>query len=268
MSSIRIIDTGRVMGNMNTAPRFYPENWTREERVADFLKRRIVLGEAYRFDGHKMFMVDQVNKDGSYHIFTDEDVKKNPNGWGDYNEDIGIISDVYSKGIVVGHPVADCPVVIVTDHLNGVSAIAHCSAELVNIHMPALTVEALKKASKELGVKADENYYGAYISPCAGPNWEYNCYPKWATNEEVWKNHIKENKDKKGFFNIDIREATIEQLRGCGLSLAQIHVSSIDTITNPLYYSNSASYQDPTKAGRNFIGAFYQEEVLTKTKSK
>ena len=268
MSSIKIIETGIAWGNMNTAPRFYPENWTREDRTNDFLMRRIDLGDTYGFDGHKMFMVDQVNKNGSYHIFTSEDVINNPNGWGDYNEDIGIISSDYSRGIVVGHPVADCPVVIVTDVFNGVSAIAHCSAELINIHMPALTVEALKKASKELGKEAKETNYFAYISSCAGANWEYDCYPKWATNEEVWKDHIRENENKKGFFNIDIRKATIEQLNKSGLSIGQIKTSDIDTITSPLFYSNSASYQDPTKAGRNFMGAFYQEPVLTKKKSR
>ena len=35
-------------------------------------------------------------------------------------------------GVVIGHAVADCPVVMMVDEKRGVAAIGHCSAEMID----------------------------------------------------------------------------------------------------------------------------------------
>ena len=71
---------------------------------------------------------------------------------------------------------------------------------------------------------------------------------------------------KNGIFNINIKTAVIEQLYNSGISLQNISSTGIDTITNPNYYSNCAGYQDPSKKGRFFAGAFYPDEEILKEK--
>lgn len=254
MSQLKFIDTGNKWGNMNTAPRFYPANLPREYRQGDFLTRRIILGNELGFDGHKVFMADQEDKTGSYHILTDKDVKNAPNGWSAIPQDILILTDRWS-GIVGGHPVADCPVVILEDQKNDIAALAHCSGELIDMRMPMLARDALYKAGKELGVDIQDEDVSAYVSACAGANWTYDSMPKWATDQQVWKHSIYESAP--GVYNINLRTAVLEQLAQCNLHDAKFVL--VDTITHPDYYSNSAARQDKSKAGRQFIGAFYPD---------
>ena len=114
MRKARIFESGVMYGNMNTQARFYPEGMSASERAEDFLERRVQMGKYFGFDGAKMFMADQVDKTGSYFEITPEYVKANPNGWTDINQDILVITDKV-PGVVVGHPVADCPVVMMVD---------------------------------------------------------------------------------------------------------------------------------------------------------
>lgn len=53
-----------------------------------FREHRKLFGDDNGFDWHKMFMANQVTKDGSHFEITEESVKNNPNGWTDINEDI------------------------------------------------------------------------------------------------------------------------------------------------------------------------------------
>lgn len=266
MKDVKIFEAGRKYGNMNTAERFYPEGMTVEGRSRSFLQKRLQLGNEYGFDGHKVAAASQLDKTGTFYILTEKDVKENPDLWKlDIAQDILVISEKYSKGIVASHPVADCPVVMAIDELNGITAVCHCSAELVDKHLPELTVEALRKATKEMGyIVPDRDNYLAYVSSCAGSNWEYNTYPKWAQDEKVWQGNITEQKNNKGIYNINIRSAVVEQLYESGLPLESIRLSKYDTITDSRFFSHSASFKDSSKAGRNLIGAFYEEEVFSK----
>lgn len=263
MRNIVVFETGNVYGNMNSAARFYPEEMTAEERAKDFLERRISLGEGYGFDGHKMFMADQVDKRGTYFEITEEYVEANPNGWTDIREDILIITDKV-PGVVIGHPVADCPVVMMEDPVKGVAAIAHCSAELIDKRMPMLLADALAKACDS----RDEDIL-TYVSACAGKNWIYDSFPKWATDKKLWENAIVA--DKNGIFHIDMRLAIASQLHDRNLDASQIEFNFTDTITDPYYYSNYAAspygLNDQSKAGRNFAGLFYPEENKKLVKS-
>ena len=52
--------------NMNTQVRFYSEGYTLEEIKVKFLVRRILVGCEFGFEGHKMFMADEMRNDDSY----------------------------------------------------------------------------------------------------------------------------------------------------------------------------------------------------------
>ena len=211
------------------------------------------MGEAYGFDPHKMFMADQKDKTGSYFEITEDYVNENPNGWTDISEDILIITDKV-PGVVIGHPVADCPVVMVEDVKNGAVAVAHCSADLIDKHMPYMAYQALKEAYDS----NDDNII-AFVSACAGSEWKYDQYPKFATDNHIWDGAIIEEN---GVFKIDVRKAIKKQLTGL-----DIRFNYDDTITDPNYYSNSAASpyggNDQTKYGRNFAGVFYPDDSLS-----
>ena len=48
------------------------------------------------------------------------------------------------SGVVAGFPVADCPVVVVSDLKKGITATAHCGVAMINNYLPIRTVEALQ----------------------------------------------------------------------------------------------------------------------------
>lgn len=247
---LKIVETGNKYGTMNTGT--MPKDLSREEKAELFMEHRMAAGNGYGFDGHKMFMADQVDKKGTYFEITEDYVEANPNGWTDINEDILIITDKV-PGVVIGHPVADCPVIMMQDVKNNVCAIGHCSAELIDKKMPMMIADALVDAYDS----RDEDIV-TYISACAGSSWTYNGMPNWATDENIWKNAIVE--DKNGIFRIDLRKAIKKQLDERNILKTTYNYD--DTITNPNYYSNNAAspygLNDKTKFGRNFAGAFYK----------
>lgn len=253
MEKVKVVETGKRFGNMNTQARFYPEELSGEERAKIFLERRMKVGKEYGFDGRKMFMADQLDKCGTYFEITEDYVRANPNGWSDIREDILIITDKV-PGVVIGHAVADCPVVMMEDPINGVAAVAHCSAEMIDKKLPMMLADSLVAA---YGSK-DEDII-TYISACAGDNWTYDSFPNWATDKELWKEAI--YADDAGIFHIDMRKVIRKQLKDRYIDLAKVEFNMDDTITNPDYYSNSASSiygkNDQSKAGRHFAGLFY-----------
>ena len=248
MVDFKLFQTHISDGNMNAAARFYPEGMSAEQRAKIFLERRIALGKQNGFNGRLMYMADQKTKDGSFKIIDEEYVRANPNGWSDIDEDILLMTSK-TPGVVIGHPVADCPVVILNDIEKNVCAIAHCSAEMVNMKLPILEVEAIRSA-----FDSKSSDLIAYIPACAGSNWEYDRYPKWATDEAVWKNSIKLEGCN---YHINIRKAIVEQLYSSDIET--IVINPADTITDPLYYSNCAASKGiEYKKGRHFAGAYYK----------
>jgi hypothetical protein len=246
--NLAVFETGNKFGNMNTSAKFYPETYTAEERAQAFLNHRLAAAKEFGFDGHKFFMADQKDQNGSYFELTPDYVAANPNGWTDINQDILIITDKI-PGVVAGHPVADCPVVMMTDEKNKVTAVCHCSAALVDKKMPMMVADALGKSynSKDEDIKT-------YVSACAGPNWTYNVWPNWAIDQEVWQNAITKGED--GLYKIDIRKAIAKQLQE--RNITKVDYNLTDTITDSNFFSNCAARQNPAKSGRHFAGAFYQ----------
>ena len=247
--NIGIVETGISYGNMNAAARFFPEGLSSEKRAKIFMERRIKAGEDFGFDGAKMFMADQKDKRGTWFEIDRDYVDANPNGWSDIKEDILVITDKVPR-VVIGHPVADCPVVMAFDRKKKVAAIGHCSADLVDIKMPMLVVDALYNSYRS----SDEDI-AAYVSMCAGLSWTYDKYPKWAKNEKMWEDAINLGEDWK--YHIDLKQVVLKQLQERNIS--DIKMSDIDTITHPDYYSNSAAFNgNEEKSGRNFAGMFYR----------
>lgn len=260
MKHARVIESGKMYGNMNTSANFYPDGMTAEARAKDFLSRRQQMGEFFGFDGAKMFMADQKKKNGSFFEITPDFVEAYPNGWADIPEDILVITNEVPK-VVIGHPVADCPVVMMEDPINGVSAIAHCSAAFINDRLPMMLADALT----EYGSR-DEDII-TYVSACAGSGWTYDKWPGWATDSDLWNGAIFEEN---GIFRIDLRNAIAKQLAERNIDLGKTIFNLDDTITNPNYFSNCASSprggNDASKAGRHFAGLYYPErgKVLMK----
>ena len=171
MKELTVIDSKNTYGNMNSNKKFFPADMTPEERQQLLLQRRLAFGQKEGFDGHKMFVADQLDsskylkgqssKIGTHFLLTEEYAAANPNGWSDIPEDILIITD-QAPGIVAGHPVADCPVVMITDFQKGFTAIGHCDASLIDEKLPMMIADALV----EVCASRDEDL-SAIIGPCA-----------------------------------------------------------------------------------------------------
>lgn len=256
-SQIKIFEQGKGLGVFSANEKFYPEGTSKEERDRLFAETRIRLGEKLNLDGRKIFQAHQKTatnnveyEDGKYIVITKEHMTKL-----DYwNEllycDILIISKDFPN-IIVGNQMADCPVIIVEDRKLGVTALAHCGASYIDRKLPVQTVEALQK---EYNSNLDDLY--VYITAYIGKeNYTYDCYPKWATNKEVWEGAITKDND---IYHIDMLTAIIKQLSKIGIK--NIEHSKINTYTDPNYYSHAAIYSGhEDKKGQNFVGFYYTE---------
>ena len=254
LGDVRILDVGNKFGTMNTAASFYPMKMSLEKRQASFLEKRKEMAKINDFDYKKFFMASQTLKDGSYCVLTDELISRYDDGWLlDIPEDILIITR-NTPGVVVGHPIADCPVIIMNDKKRGVTALGHCSAEMVDSLLPINIFQALEK---EFGTTCSD--VKVYVSSCISDKWEYDCFPTFAKSREVWYGTISEvsTSGKDSVYNIDIRKAIYRQLLAVGINAKNIYWNMDDTLTDTNYYSNSGARFDPKKKGRNFAGAYY-----------
>lgn len=217
-----------------------------------FLEHRRLASASYNeeFDPKKIYVPKQ-NKEGKAVELTRAMVEAYEDGWNlDIPGDILVITKDL-PGVVAGFPVADCPVLIASDLKNGVTATAHCGAEMIDNYLPKLTIESLQS---KYDSKLDDIY--VYIGAHAGNNWTYDSMPKWA-KESFWEETGAIKEKENGEFEIDLRKALLYQLNPDDFET--FIVNNDDTITNPNYYSNSASRNDKSKAGRQFIGAYYKK---------
>ena len=233
--------------------------FSKEDKNMIFREHRKAFGADQGFDWRKMFMMDQTNKNGSYFEITEDFVEANPNGWADIKEDILIITDKV-PGVVAGYPVADCPVVMMSDLKQGITAVAHCSADLINKKLPMMTADALTQ-----GYGSKEEDIRILVGACAGNGWKYNNYPAWATDERLWEDCITQVGDD---FFIDVRKALRKEFAERGLGDCDTVFNLADTITDSRYYSHSAHFEHPEKYGRHFEGMFYEKVDGGKRKIK
>ena len=221
-----------------------------------FNKHRDEFGKSMGFDGKKMFMADQKHGVGTFFEIDRDYVEANPNGWTDIDEDILVITKK-TPGVVIGHPVADCPVVMMTDRKQGISIIGHCSAKLIDKGLPTMIAAVLRSA---YGSKTDDIM--AYVSACAGEDWTYTQFPEWAKDRYLWDRCIVYGDDDK--FHINLKPAILIQIISMGINKYNIVFNMDNTISDPHYYSHSASSSaggnKRDKFGRNFAGMFFDEK--------
>lgn len=271
LSNITDADKKMIMEMHNLSFLDADYKFTKEDKSAIHMNHRVAAGEKYGFDPYKMFMADQVNKNGSYHVLDRDYVEANPKGWTDINEDILIITNDV-PGVVACHPVSDCPVIVMTDAKNGITAVGHCSAELIDKKLPMSMADALL----DYGKTKDEDIF-AYVSSCAGSGWTYEGIPAWLNDWKMWSSTHgieleKENMVKDGVVTpkiyINLKNTIDSQLQERNIAPTSICYSNIDTITDPSRYSNHAAsvtgLNQSEKFGRNLVGAFYLEEEEVK----
>ncbi len=249
MSRVQIIETGKRYGNMNVDPSFFPQDYSKEMCKQAFLENRKKVAAHYGCNPLKFYIPTQ-QRDGSYQVLTKEMVQSCEDGWDLFiPADILIVTDKTPE-VVAGFSVADCAVVIMADLKNGVTATAHCSAAFIDQHLPQMTLEALKGE-----YDSQEENIAVYVSACAGPDWTYDCFPNWATDQRFWE-EAGAIQEEAGRYRIDIRKAIAAQLDYH--KFKRFIINPTDTITSDNFYSNSASSnQVPGKAGRHFAGVFY-----------
>ncbi len=255
---LMIFETNKTDGCMSQAKKFYPTNYTDQDIKASLQKVKDKIGKKYHFNGNHILQPQQKDvektidyEDGKYTKITKEILNKE-----DYWDikipcDILLI-DTTLPNTVIGHRMADCPVIIAEDTRHHVAAVSHCGAHQINREVPKLTIEALKKE-----VKSNTEDIHVYIGSCIKKeSYQYDKYPYWATNEEVWKNCI-ENKN--NIYYIDLVSAIKKQLLKDDIQEKNITVSKIDTYTNKNYYSHTEEVKNPNcEIGQNFVGCFYK----------
>lgn len=254
-SKIVIFESNKLDGKMSKNPKFYPRGTLEEERYNKFHEDRINLGKKLGVDGNHIFRSRQKGlspveyPDGKYILLNDSHMKKDDFYFEDLPADILIISDKYPN-IIVGNPQADCPVIICEDRKKGYTALSHCGAPYVNRKLPIDTIKALIDCCNS---NLDDIY--VYIgSSIKKESYIYDCYPKWATNKEVWKGFIiKENSE----YHIDLPGAIKKQLNDFGIK--HIEISPINTATDSNYYSHVEEVNGRQKdGGQNLVGFYYK----------
>lgn len=252
---IKIFETNIKEGIMSDHPKFYT-NMSETEIKKQFLKIKQTVAKKYNRDEQKLVRATQKNDinnleypDGKYLVIEEKNIKKNDYWYEKLIADILIVPST-EKNITIGHQMADCPIMIVEDRKNLVTAISHCGAKYINRELPIQTIEALEK---EYNSKPEDLY--VYIgSHIRKESYIYDSYPIWATNKEIWKNNIKQKENK---YHIDLTSAIIEQLTNKGIKY--IEISPIDTATEPNYYSHyQATRGHQEKNGQNFVGFYYK----------
>lgn len=253
-----IVETGNKYGTMNVASNFYPMRMKKGKRELDQLKRRIKLGKDLGFNGKRMYSALQFRKDGSYLVIDKEFSNNESNGWlKEIKEDILMIDQSNPK-VVIGHTASDEVVVIMMDKKNKACAVSCCNGEMIDLKMPIKVLEALEKE-----YKTDVEDVEVYISSCIDSSYDYDRWPNFIKDIEVWDRSICTRKiDDKTYYNVDFRKAVLEQLNGLGIFNDKIHINNDDTFSNSNYYSSMASKVNKKKLGRNFVGIYCKDKDI------
>lgn len=250
-------------GPMNTNRLYYNDKMTANEIKADFRSRRKMVGKKEGFDGTSILVASMKDRqsgdlyeDGKYKRITNEIVKeaymksKNNDIFSYVDTDILTMNHTVTN-VALCHAVDDCPVVFVRDNYIDAVSMAHCSGEYIDRYLPSQMIDAMQK---EYGSSVTD--LSVYVGPFIhGENYKWDTYPTWATNNKLWENCIKEEK---GNFFIYLDEAIKNQLVERGIDKDSICISTLDTYTNPLFYSNSAGRYNQEKQGKFYEGCFYK----------
>jgi len=270
-------------GTMSMNPKFYKEGMTSEEMKQDFTKRRIAFGETRGFDGLKIVTQSQKSKpllegatkkeeqilldkynskypDGHYVKITEEMIE----GIEDLHDlkidaDILMMDSLLPK-TALAYPVNDFPVVFVEDTKNKVVAMAYCGGEYIDRFLPSQMIDAIRE---ETDAKLRD--ISVYIGPHAKKESFVFCgIPKWVQNFSAWSEAIT---NQYGYFYVDMNNAITNQLLNQGIEACNIVVSSIDTVTDPKFYSYHEFLSHKKEVGKFYTGCYY-EKVKVESKNK
>lgn len=254
-SQIIIFEGNQKDGIFSRSKKFYPKDYTSEDIYNSIKKDRISLGNKYNFSGLKMIQVTQKMEDNDSYpdnkaiLINEKHLRKEDYFKEKILADILLIKSNY-KNIVLCHRMADCPVLIAEDRLQGISAIVHCGIYHINRGLPREFIKTLinKYHSNPNNIYL---YIGSHIKK---ESYIYDTYPKIATNKRIWKDAITEGKDG---YHIDLEKAILNQIEK--YHLAEINISNIDTATNKDYASHyAAAHGDSSKLGQNIVGFYYK----------
>lgn len=262
MERLRIFNTTILDGPMTTNKNFYQVGMSNEEIRKDFMSRKEIVGKINEFRPNKLFIPIQKNSNKP-DLYPDGKVVELTKEMIDSVDDLfdldiycdGVLLDSSNKGVVIGYPVADCPVVIAQDPILNKFVLGHCGCEYINRHLPEQLIDGLYHNT---GIKDSD--VKLYIGPCADfASFTYDTYPKWAT-DPIWDGCIIEEK---GLYHIDMRRAIIRQFKNRNIPLENVDFNFDDTITDEKYYSNNSAHNGKKdKDGRFLTGAFYPDEKL------
>lgn len=254
-----IFESNRKDGCMSLAKKFYSKNDTEAQIREKLSKVKIKLGKKYGFNGNHILQPCQKDvepnldyPDGQYTKINKKFLTKKDYWYEKIPADI-ILIDTEFPNVVIGHRMADCPVIIAEDIKKQVVAVAHCGSRQINREVPKWTIQSLKKE-----INSNQEDIHVYIGSCIKKeNYQYDKYPSWATNKTVWQDCIRKKENK---YYIDLVFAIKKQLKKEKITEKNITVSPVDTYTNENYYSHTKEKQEnPQNIGQNFVGCFYQE---------
>lgn len=254
-TKIKIIETGRADGIMSRTKRFYPEDYSQKQIDEEFKNTRTKIGKKYHFNGLHIIKPTQIEltKDKNknfkdYIIVSKEMLNKKDYYYIDFYCDALVLPSTI-KDVVLGHPEADCPILICEDRKKGFTALTHCGAVMINRGTIKNCIKALTD-----GCNSNKEDIYCYISnSIKKDSYIYDKYPPFATNKTIWKNAIKKHNNE---YKIDLVLAIIEELHRLGIT--NIKENKEDTATSSKYYSHVKETQgDNSKKGQNFVGLYY-----------
>jgi len=254
-SKIYIFEGNMEDGIFSSNKKFFPEDYTEEDIYNKIREYRDNLGKKYHFQGNKMFQVIQKMEDNDdyednkYVLLDESYMTKEDYFKEEIKADILVITSKYPN-IVLSHRMSDCPVLIVEDREQGISAIAHCGIYHINRELPK---ELIKCLINNFNSK-EENIYLYIGSHIRKDSYIYDNYPKIATNKKVWKDAITEKNNK---FYIDLDKAINNQIKE--FNLGEIIDNQIDTAKDTRYASHYETYKgNLSKKGQNIVGFYYK----------
>ena len=261
MNELKYFFSTRTDGNMDLNPRFYHKGMTEEQIKRSFDFRRMDLGIKYGFNGLRIVVPTMKLENNGKSIQITRELLEDYKDLFDFHIEADILT-MNSKlyGTVLACPVADYPVVFAYDNDVNAVGMAYCSEKQIDKNLPRQLVDAMRETfdSKVMNLSV---YIGPFIHV---ENYKYNRYPKWLKKQN-WNKCIIEEEDG---YHVDLETAIIKQLVSKGIDRDSIYASAFDTATNDLFYSDIASRENASKAGRFYEGCYFSTDVRNKVKIK
>ena len=254
-SKIIIFEANNEQGTFSKNEKFY-SNKSKKYIENAFLNTRKEMGKKFNFNYLKMIEVKQKMQDNGdypdnkYVLLDDSYMQKEDFFDEEIHGDILVLSSKY-EGVVVGHRQADCPVLILEDRVQGITALCHTNTIHINRELPKHLIMTLID-NFDSKLKDLYLYIGSFVHK---EHYIYDKYPIWATNEEVWHDAIIKEEDG---YHIDMKQAIINQIKQ--FDIKEVKFSPIDTADDNSYASHTMFVKgNNNKKGQNLVGFYYKK---------